>query len=450
MKNNKFLVVIAIILMNVLAVYMVFTQVAPEKTDVYSQKIEEARTFAEKELCQRSVNAYNEALAIKESVEIYIEMIDAYDKGVDIGELGTSHSNFTEFAKLTEKYPNDVRIYERVCDFHVKYGKIEECIELLVRAKGNKVESEKLTAMFEEMRYAYKKVYTMYNEVSSIYDNTYLAEKDGMYAILNNDGSAMISGYSYLSGFNEGYAFARIGSVENTFRSFVIDKTGTRQFYLEGVEESSGVGPGDDKNGNHILLLAGKKGDTYSYYDMNGEVAFGEYLFAGRFRNNVAAVMEAEGKWRLINAAGEYIVDTVFEDIILNEFDECAAKGLIWAKTDGKYSLYDGTGKKISDFACDGAKAFMNDIAAFKSGELWGFVNDKGEVVIEPQYDDANSFANGLAGVSTSGIWKFINLENKVVIDGYFEDARFMASNGICFVKSNGRWSYLEMYYVGE
>ena len=183
------------------------------------------------------------------------------------------------------------------------------------------------------------------------------------------------------------------------------------------------------------MLLACKVGDKYKYFDINGKEVFGEYVYAGRFRNNVAAVQEAEGKWKLIDGTGNPITDKTFSDVVLNEFDECAPKGYIIAKESNQYHIYDIKVKQIGEFACDGAKAFVDDYAAFKNGELWGFVDTEGKVIIEAQYDDAKSFSNKMGAVNIGGVWNFINPNNEIVIQETFEDVSYLNDKGICFVK---------------
>ena len=242
----------------------------------------------------------------------------------------------------------------------------------------------------------------------------------------------------------------RVGEEQGDFRSYVIDKSGVRQCYLDGVTESSGVGVGGKKDDKNVLLLAGKKDGRYQYYDMTGTVLFGDYLFAGRFRNNIAAVQEAEGQWKLINSEGKAIIDTVFEDVILNEFDECAPKGMIFAKSEGKYRLYNMKGEQVGDFTCDDAKPFIESVSAFCVDGKWGFVNAQGQVVIEPQYEDAKAFSMGIAAVKVNGSWDFINEAGEVVIDGDYEEAGHLFKGGKCFVKMNGRWAVLHMYYTSD
>ena len=81
---------------------------------------------------------------------------------------------------------------------------------------------------------------------------------------------------------------------------------------------------------------------------------------------------------------------------------------------------------------------------------MWGYVDSDGKIVIEPQYEAAKSFSNGIAAVFSDSNWNFINSENKKVITENFEDANYLSDSGKCFIKKDGYWSYIEMYYVEE
>ncbi len=454
MKNNKILIIIGILLLNVLVIYMI-SQSFLGKASEYEKTVKAARDYAEQELCSKSIAKYEEALVTEDSVALRLEMIDVYEKGIDIGEFTKTYDIFASVVDLTETYREDIRIYERVCDILIKYEKYEECANVLMKARDFNLKSDKLSAALEEVRYRYTKFYAMYTDLLPVFEGRYTVALDNNYRFITDEASTDIKGaFIYASSFSEGYAFVKDIRVDGTEKAFLIDKEGQRQVYFDGVESSSGVGRAVDKNGNTVGLLSCKIGDKYKYYDVNAKEAFGEYAFAGRFRNNVAAVMEEEGKWKLINGAGKEVTDTVFADVVLNEFDECAPKGYIIAKESDKYHIYDLTAEgklvRVGDFECDGAKAFVDEYAAFKSGDLWGFVGTDGKIIIEAQYEDAKSFSNGMGAIKAGAYWKFINAKNEVVVEDDFEDCDYLNSKGICFVKEDGYWSYLKFYYTAK
>lgn len=447
MKNNKALIIIGIVLLNVLVVYMI-GQSFLGKTGKYDEALAEARVLAEKELCSKSVTKYNEAIAMKDTLSLRIEMLNVYEKGISIGEFGDTYDFFTMLTSTVDKYSDDESSYEYACETLLKYNEIEKCANVLMRSRDFKITSEKLDEYREKIRYRYTKSYTMYTDVLPAFNGVYTVKSDNGYAYLNGDGSPALGGYISASSFSENYAVVKCPHPDGNDRTVIINKSGERQVYLNGVESSSGVAKVKNANGDEEYLLSCKVGERYKYLDINGNEVFGNYAFAGRFRNNVAAVMESECEWKLIDGSGKTIIDTVFSDIVLNEFDECAARGFIFAKTGDKYHIYNLKGEQVGDFSCDDAKPFADDYAAFKIGERWGFVGTDGKVIIAPQYEDAKSFSNGIGAVKINELWAFINSEAKVVIDETFEDVDYLNDNGICFVKNNGYWSYLKMYYT--
>lgn len=449
-KNNKILIIVSIILLNVLVLYMV-GQSLLGKTSSYDKHLEQARAYAQQELCSKSIDKYKEALTVKDTLAVRLETIAVLEKGMHIGEFANTYDVYNTVNSIVEDYREDAAAYESACDFFFRYGKYDECAKALMQARDLKVTSDKIEELRQKVRYQYERKYSMYDTVLPCMDGYYTVSADGTYLHLDDEGAPYSSGaYTYASSLTNGYAFAKAAHPEETEKSFIMNEAEQRQVYLEGVTSSSGVGAGEDKYGNTLLLLSCKVGERYKYYTVDGKEAFGDYLFAGKFRNNVAAVKETEGSWKLIDATGRAIVDTVFTDVVLNEFEECAPKGLIIANDGSGYHLYNYKGKQIGDFTCDGAKAFVDDYAAFKKGELWGFVDAEGKVIIEAQYEDAKSFSNKMAGVKKGDMWNFINVNNEIVINEPFEDVGYLNDKGICFVKTDGYWSNLKFFYTGE
>lgn len=451
-KNNKPLIIVAVILLNVLVVYMV-GQSLLGKTGSYDKKVEEARSYAKQELCSKSIAAYNEALIIKDTADLRLEMIDVYKKGLEIGEFTNTYDVITSVTEAVNTYRENKKVYEAACALFIEYGQYENCANILMQARDLHVSSDKLTEYLDKVRYQYTKNFAMYTEVSPLFNGHYVVKTDDLsYSFLNDEVSpCMKNTFTYASSFSEGYAFVQTVNADGNTRSFVINSDGERQAYFEKVDKSSGVGKAKNKDGKDVLLLSCKVGDTYKYFGIDGKEAFGDYKFAGRFRNNVAAVQDNDGVWKLINGAGKTVTDKTFKDVVLNEFDECSAKGFIIAKEKDKYHIYDYKDiKQIGDFACDGAKSFVDGYAAFKSGDLWGFVNTDGKIVIDAKYEDAKSFSNSLGAIYGEGEWKLINPKGDIVINETFEDVNYLSDSGICFVKSQGYWSYLKFYYTGK
>ena len=77
-------------------------------------------------------------------------------------------------------------------------------------------------------------------------------------------------------------------------------------------------------------------------------------------------------------------------------------------------------------------------IPVSNDGERWGFINRKGEFVINPQFEYADFFSDGLARVrSGGGRTGYINKRGEFVIPAMFRDGTAF-SNGLAFVVSDG------------
>ncbi|MBQ8961463.1 MAG: WG repeat-containing protein [Ruminococcus sp.] len=180
-------------------------------------------------------------------------------------------------------------------------------------------------------------------------------------------------------------------------------------------------------------LIDGK----YGYLDKDmGEKHF-EYEYAGCFYNGIAPVKQ-NGKWTVINESFKNVTDLEFDEILIDDCGACSVYGVFWAKKNGKYALYDLSGKKLSD-DYDEVRLFASEEpAAVKSGSGWGFVSKAGELVIQPSYDDAGSFSLGYAPVRIDGKWGCIDQEENVLIKPEMDEMGSFYKNGYALVKMDG------------
>jgi hypothetical protein len=91
---------------------------------------------------------------------------------------------------------------------------------------------------------------------------------------------------------------------------------------------------------------------------------------------------------------------------------------------------------------------FHEGLASIQKDSLFGFINLKNEMVIEPVFKEVRYFSEGLAGATVDGIkWGFINTVGQFVIEPqyYFVDA---FENGICGVLLTNAPRYIGDYYL--
>ena len=107
------------------------------------------------------------------------------------------------------------------------------------------------------------------------------------------------------------------------------------------------------------------------------------------------------------------------------------------------YGYINEEGKVVIEFQFLAAESFgENGLAAVQNKDYeWGFINTSGEYVIAPgEYDRIMSFSEGLAAVKKDGLWAFINEKGEFITDFiYYNTGDF--TNGIAKVYLDHEWS---------
>jgi WG containing repeat len=76
-------------------------------------------------------------------------------------------------------------------------------------------------------------------------------------------------------------------------------------------------------------------------------------------------------------------------------------------------------------------------------GKQYGFINQRGEVVIPLFVDRAHEFCDGLAPVKLNGKWGYIDQSASFVIEPKF-DAALPFSAGVGRASVRGQWGYID------
>lgn len=91
------------------------------------------------------------------------------------------------------------------------------------------------------------------------------------------------------------------------------------------------------------------------------------------------------------------------------------------------------------------ALPFSEDLACVKVDGLYGFIDNTGEFVIEPQYETAGYFVNGTAIVKKDGFFGVIDKNNKEIIPFIYEDAQTTYIDDLITVKKHGRYGCINL-----
>ena len=102
--------------------------------------------------------------------------------------------------------------------------------------------------------------------------------------------------------------------------------------------------------------------------------------------------------------------------------DNIEGNGLLHpVKEDGEWGYIDQQGKYVIDPQYDHAYGFSEGLAHASIDGLWGYIDRTGEFVIEPQFNGTSTFSGGLARVEIDDEWGFINETVEIVIAPRYE-----------------------------
>ena len=431
MKNNAPLVFIVMIVFTALSWYGVFSNHAND-TKAYERLIADGDGFSDKGIYIDAVNSYESALALNaKDFATAMKIADMYKNLNDANGLLKACDN----AMTIE--PNRSEPYVFKAEYFISRAMYSEAIKVLADAKGisdrEKIDSLSLSldSKFTEKYVSFQSIgdWRIQNRINYI-----AACENDKWGMTEKDGTKKIRFiYDYIGAYSE-----REEVVPCSFEGqyYYIDIRGNKK--LVGDREYQFLGSFGD--GLAPAQFDGKYGYINSRFD---EQKF-EYEFAGSFAYGTAAVKK-DGKWALIDTEFNNVTNFEFDNILLDANGFCSLYGVAVVQKGGQYFLFDVEAKKFSDTAFAGAKlaASPDGAMAVKIGDLWGFVDKEGKIVVEAQYDDAHSFSLGLAPAKYDDRWGYINNDNEFVIEAKYFDAKSFSIDGSAAVKTAANWNLI-------
>ena len=118
------------------------------------------------------------------------------------------------------------------------------------------------------------------------------------------------------------------------------------------------------------------------------------------------------------------------------------SEGLAWVEKDGKWGYINTKGEQIVECKFDHANVFNEGFAVVKKDDKWIYINTKGEQAIECKFDYASKFNEGFAAVQKDDKWGYINTKGEQVIEYKFDGA-WDFSEGFAKVKKDGKYGYI-------
>lgn len=399
----------------------------------YNSLMESAQGLMERGLYQKAGQEYFLAAQEINTEEACSAAVEAFRAGyVQDEELFDDYQQALEQA--LEKQPAHTSFAQALAELYLEDGDARSAYTMLSNAVKNGADEQALEEMMWHARYACTPGWQTFSSVSPLCGGYYVVDRYGGWDYLSKDGETQnLTGYDFLGPIGEeGIRLVRKNDRWQLEGSDAV----IQGFVTEQVQEAGVYAQG---------LIPLKMDGLYYYYDLLGEVQFGEYEMAGTFTKGTAAVQTADG-WMLINSEGQPVSDTLYREIRLNGEGRYLVDDRMLADSGSGFCLFDKKENPIGSFNAEVVDILTEDgLFAFCQKEKWGFANDKGEIVIPAQYEQAKSFSNGLAAVFDGNKWGFINKNNELVIDFQFIQADYFNDAGFCMIqKESGEWSLLE------
>lgn len=159
------------------------------------------------------------------------------------------------------------------------------------------------------------------------------------------------------------------------------------------------------------------------------------------------AVVKRNFRWGLVDAHNNFIIEPNYDFVSI--YDD-----IIATKThQGVWKVFDSNGKllntKIDGAMVDTTSPWLWDgMAAVVIGDKCGFLNNKGDIAIKPDYDLVQHFSNGTGLVMQNGIWKFINKNGTVASPLTFSEAAPFAQGKAAVTKAGPLFEFINLSQI--
>ena len=387
--------------------------------------VSEGDKYFKKNLFQKATISYKEAIEINPEKDTYEKLMIAARKGYK-DSVFTLKDAENMMLDACNQYPKEVSFWEDLVKFSFEEEDYKSAYNYLNKAQRLGAKSDKLTELNQKVSYTFTYTNKVYSQYFRSPDGYYTVVDDDDWGILDSTGEWFFSqDYTYSSpiGLEKTVAL----STEKDTR--IYDEDGIVLSYLpKEIKEVKAIEgymvPVKTSSGWKFYQYESEKYDSKTYDDVSS------------FTDGVAAVL-SDDSWELILEDGKSISNKKFDEVKLHSNGDRSFDDVMIASEKGQYGMYDKDCKKLNSFQCKDADIYMGGAIAFADEtDKWGFVDNKGEVIIKPKFDNAKSFSNNLAAVCKDGLWGFIDTSGELVIDYQFLDADYFTEDGMAMVSA--------------
>ena len=275
-----------------------------------------------------------------------------------------------------------------------------------------------------------------YEYASYFYDDIAIVKKGGTYRFIDKNFKFISSDeYSQVTIFNENIAYA----VKPSGQIEAINKQGKTIFTLKNAEKAYLFNDG--------ISIFETENNTFGVVDTKGNILFET---ENRLESNKNGMIKIAKK---TNAGIKYgIIDYSNNEIIPCEYDNIDftnKNDIFLVENDDKIGAINIKNKEIIPLEHDGLFSQIDGnylfIKQYQYGNLkFGWLNHKGEEIIEPQFNEAIPFiwGNLTPAVDENGKVGYINKKGKWIIEPKYKYAENFFENGLAIVENPNTEEY--------
>lgn len=434
MKHSRLLITVLFILLLPLSWYKMYSDSSSEEA-MYQAYLADARNKASLQLVKGASESYMRALEIYDSCEIQLETAKMYYDN-------KKYNIFEDLCdSIVQKYPKELAAYELLAQYYYMLESYEDIIAIQDNLSKRNLSSKIVNELCQSIEYqfTYSGSYT-FSEISNFYAGyARVRNSDGFLGYYNTSGNVVIA-CMYVDGSmirESGLAGITTSSNEAYIIDWLNDKVNC------DPQERNITKIGTISDNVFPVMMDGK----YYASDYSFQLSEDSYDYIGGFADGLAAA-KLGNEWFFINANGQRISNKSYADIVLDDGEIAFHHTRAMVKVKDSYMLIDSNENQIGSLVFEDGINFIqeNQPACIQLDGKWGFINEAGEVVIEPQYENARPFSNGLAGVIVEGGWNYIDITGEIRILGPFQEVRELSDIGSAFVKSDDVWRLIRLY----
>lgn len=225
----------------------------------------------------------------------------------------------------------------------------------------------------------------------------------------------------------------------------VIDRTG--KYVIAPKFDSVGTfrdGAAVAQMGNKMVVI-----------DTKGRILYESTGYISDFSDGRALVYEyTEGdQWLYgyIDNTGKVVIPPQYQ----SAFDFRGGRAVVKLR-DGTFALIDRNGTALRTFNYADMGNISEGLMAFQpeSGGKYGYVNEKGQVVIQPQFSSAQEFMDGMAVVNAAAdfsgfLYGAIDKRGRTIIQPQFSDIRILGEDKLAVGKPlNAEYPFMDSIYA--